>query len=439
LPEIARRHRSTEIVVAVFRTVFLLIVLFSPQFLHAHGMRGATLIIAVVAAACYNLALIVLHVRGLPFPRQVIVAGDVGLVSLWIYLAGPEAQPFFVIYYAVVIVAGLWFRVAGALGTAVFASALYAYVVLVVPLPEELSRTPPGTVALQITLLMVTSGVVSIAAEIQGREQEELAASRAVLRQHWQRIRIAQHVDEMVRPSKLPEAPGLDIAALFRPAAQAVSGDYYDVVSLGSGRWGIYIADVCAKQELALRYLPVFKSALRMVARRESSPAAVLREVNRDLTSELDPDAFIAMSYTILDLQQSHLVQANAGLEPGVVIATSGGQPTDLQRTGIVLGVEPDAIYEEQTLPLHTGDAVVVFTDGMTDASDRQGRFLGREGLLEQIRAHANAPTARAMADRIFDHVTRFSEGGRRRDDMTLLVVRVTAAGLSASEKTDGG
>jgi sigma-B regulation protein RsbU (phosphoserine phosphatase) len=218
-----------------------------------------------------------------------------------------------------------------------------------------------------------------------------------------------------------------------------VSGDYYDVVSLGSGRWGIYIADVCAKQELALRYLPVFKSALRMVARRESSPAAVLREVNRDLTSELDPDAFIAMSYTILDLQQSHLVQANAGLEPGVVIATSGGQPTDLQRTGIVLGVEPDAIYEEQTLPLHTGDAVVVFTDGMTDASDRQGRFLGREGLLEQIRAHANAPTARAMADRIFDHVTRFSEGGRRRDDMTLLVVRVTAAGLSASEKTDGG
>jgi sigma-B regulation protein RsbU (phosphoserine phosphatase) len=129
----------------------------------------------------------------------------------------------------------------------------------------------------------------------------------------------------------------------------------------------------------------------------------VLGEINRELASELDPDAFIAMSYTVLDLRQSHLVQANAGMEPGVLLPASGGEPTHLRGTGIVLGVVPEAAYEEQALLLHTGDIAVVFTDGMTDASDRHDRFLGREGLLEQVRTHANAATARAMADRIFD------------------------------------
>ena len=439
LPEIARQHRNTEIVVAVFRTIFLLIVLFSPQFLHARGMRGAVVIVALVAAACYNLALLVLHARGLPFPRLVIVTGDILLITLCIYLAGPQGEPFFVLYYAVVIVAGLWFRVGAALGAAVFASALYAYVALFAPLPEGLARTSPGAVALQITLLMVTSAVVSLAAEIQDRERQELAASRAVLRQHWQRIRIAQHVDEMLRPKQLPETPGLDIAVLFRPAAHAVSGDYYDVIPLGERRWGVCIADVCAKQELAIRYLPLFKSALRMAARAEGSPASVLTELNRAVAAELDPDAFIAMSYTLLDLHQAHLVHANAGLEAGVMIPATEGELVPLPRTGIVLGVVTDAAYEEQTLPLHTGETLVLFTDGMTDVSDQQGRFLGREGLLDQIRAHANAITAREMADRIFDYVARYSEGGRRRDDMTLLVVRVTATDLPASEQADEG
>jgi len=285
---------------------------------------------------------------------------------------------------------------------------------------------------------MVTSGVVSIVAEIQGREQQELAASRAVLREFREHIRRAQLLDDMMRPKRLPETPGLDIAVLFRPAAHAVSGDYYDVIPLGDRRWGICIADVCG-EDFAVRYLPLFKSALRMVAGSEGSPARVLREINRAVAAQLDPDAFIAMSYTVLDLRQSHLVQANAGLEPGVMIAASGGEPVHLRGTGIVLGVMPEAAYEEQALPLHIGDTLVLFTDGMTEASDRQGRFLGREGLLEQIRAHANAVTARAMADRIFDYVTRYSEGGRRRDDMTLLVVKVTATNLPASEQADEG
>jgi len=433
VPEIEGQRRETEIAVAVFRTIFLLIVLFSPQFLHAHGRRGTLLVAAVIVAACYNLALFILHFRGLPFPRPIIVMGDVILITLWIYLSGAGGERFFVLYYAVVIVAGLWFRVGVAVATALFSSALYVYVMLFAPQPAGLERISIASVALQIVLLVVTASAVSTAAEFQQRERQELAASRALLRQHWQRIRIAQHVDEMLRPKRLPDTPGLDMAVLYRPAAHPVLGDYYMVIPLAPRRWGISIVDVCAKYEIASRYLPGFHWALRLAARRESAsggPASLLREVNHVVAAELDPDAFIAMSYTVLDLDQGHLVHASAGLEPAVLAPASGGQPITLFSGGIVLGVLPEPTYEEQTLPLHTGDMLVLFTDGITEVTDRQNRFLGREGLLEQIQAHAQAPTAELVAQRVFDYVTEYAAGGRRRDDLTLMIVRVTATDL---------
>ncbi|MGD0113755.1 MAG: hypothetical protein ABSD48_18010, partial [Armatimonadota bacterium] len=97
-------RRDTEIVIAVFRTIFLLIVLFSPQFMEARGTGGMLLAAAVISAAVYNLALFIIHVRGLPFPRLVIVAVDVVLISLWICFSGPTSIAFFTLYFAVVIV-----------------------------------------------------------------------------------------------------------------------------------------------------------------------------------------------------------------------------------------------------------------------------------------------------------------------------------------------
>ncbi len=438
VPEIEGQHRETEIAVAVFRTIFLLIVLFSPQFLHPQGRRGTLLVAAVIVAACYNLVLFILHFRGIPFPRPAIVTGDIILISLWIYLCGPQGEHFFVLYYAVVIVAGLWFRVGAAVATALFASGLYLYLMLAAPQPAGVERLSAASVALQVVFLVVTGGAVSTAAEFQQRERQELAASRALLRQHRQRIRIAQHVDDMLRPKRLPDTPGLDLAVLYRPAAHSVLGDYYLVIPLGGRRWGICIVDVCAKYEIAFRYLPGFHWAVRLAATREATsggPAAVLREINRVVTAELDPDAFIAMSYTILDLDQGRLVHANAGLEPGVLLPASGEEPVTLSSGGIVLGVLPEVHHEEQTLLLHTGDTLALFTDGLTEVTDRNSRFLGREGLVEQIRAHRETPRAQTMAEHIFDYVTEYATEGRRRDDMTLIIAKVTATDLGSAAR----
>ncbi len=424
----------------MFRTVFLLIVILSPQFVHARGMQGNLLIIATIAAAGYNLGLFILHMEGLSFPRPIIVAVDTMLISLWIYFAGADGERYFVMYFAVVIVAGLWFRRGGAFAVALFASIMYVGAITFAPLEAGADRAGASVLSLQILFLLLTAGIVSIATEVQERERQELVLSRAALQQHWERVRIAQHVDEMLRPRHLPPTPGLAVAFRFRPAARAVSGDYYDVVPLGGRRWGIVVADVRAKEELGLIYLPLFKSALRVAARRESSPARVLTQINQEVAAEMhdrdEPEVFISMCYAILDLDEGVLACANAGIEPSVLIPRHGGELTTLSPPGIVLGVLPEAAYEEVTHPVGTGATVVFFTDGMTEVFDSEDRILGRDGLLAQIGAHADAASADAMAKGIFDYVVDYGREGRRRDDMTLLVARVTAADVGAAEES---
>ena len=436
------QRRDTEIAVAVFRTIFILIVVLSPQFARARGMQGNLLVILTIAAAVYNVGLFILHMQRLSFPRPIIVTIDTILISLWIYFAGPVGERYFVMYFAVVIVAGLWFRRGGAFGVGLLASILYLWAISYSPLAPGFTRTPAGAVALQVLFLMLTAGVVSIATEVQERERQELLLSRAALRQHWQRIRVAQHVDEMLRPRRLPATPGLAVAFRFRPSGQTVSGDYYDIVPLGGRRWGIVIADVRAKEELGLYYLPLFKSALRLAAKRENSPGAVLAHMNQDVWSDMQEkeelEAFISMHYAVVDLDSGEVTCANAGMESPVFFAAGSDQPLDQECHGIVLGVVPDASYEEETHPIRTGDTLVLFTDGMTEAFDSRDQPLGREGLIEEIRRHAGAPTAEVMAQRIFEHVIEYGRDGRHRDDMTLLVVRATAPDVGPGPEASG-
>lgn len=427
LPELYQERRDTEIAVAVFRTIFLLLVVFSPQFIYARGVQGDLIIAAVIVAAIYNLILFVRHVQNRYVPRPMIVIVDAFLISLAIFFAGHGGDRFFVLYFAVVIISGFWFRVGAAFAVGALASALYVAAVMLSPLPKGVARVSVSTVALQITFLLVTAGVVSVAAETQEREREELSASRYVLRQHLQQIRAAQYVDELLRPKRLPETPGLDVAFRFRPAAHGISGDYYGVIPLGQRRWGICVVDVCAKYEIALRYLPGFTWALRLAARRDESPGGLLREINRAAAEELDPDAFISMSYAVIDLDRGELVQGNAGIEPGILLPSAGAEVIDLGGHGLVLGVVPDATYEEHRFELHTGDTIVLFTDGITESTNRSNEPLGREGLVEQVRASVREPSAEAMVDRVFRYTLHYAEGSRHRDDTTILVVRVTA------------
>lgn len=440
-PEISQtelHRRDTEIVIAVFRTIFILVVLFSREFANARAVSGKVLIPAAIAAATYNLLLFLVHFRQLPFPRWLIIFGDLVLITLWIYLCGKACQVFFGLYYAVVIVAAMWFGIWGALLSAAVASALYLWILLISP-PAAGPAPLSGQVLLQIVFLLGTAGLVSIMATILKRESDQLAVSRATIQQNLQRIRIAQRVDDLVRPRRLATLPGFDIAFRFRPSAQAAAaGDYYDVIRLGNRRLGVCVGDICARLEMAIPYLPVFKAEFRAAARRESSPARVLADMNKWVMAEIeerrDWEAFISMCYIIIDLDEGTLTYAIAGHEPPVLLPAVDHAPVSLEKTGIVLGVLPEVTYQQETLPVHAGDLLALFTDGMTEVTDQRKQLLGREGLISHLLAQASLPDAEEIAERVFNAANEYGKHGQRRDDMTLLVLRVTATDIGAGE-----
>ena len=125
------------------------------------------------------------------------------------------------------------------------------------------------------------------------------------------------------------------------------------------------------------------------------------------------------------------LTYAIAGNEPPVLIR---GEDAPWNRSrfpaGLVLNVDPTTEYEEESRPLHTGDTVVMFTDGLTEVRNAAGEFLGREGLLRIIEEQADAPSVGGLVENIFRAVNEFGHRATRRDDMTLLAARVTATDL---------
>ena len=438
-PQTELRRRDTEMVIAVFRTIFILIVLFSPQFTRARATGGTLFFLAVIAAATYNLLLFLVHFRRLPFPRSLIVLGDLVLISLWIYLCGQDRQVFFGLYYAVVIGAAVWYGIWGALLSAVFASAFYLWVIALSAPSSAAAQAISGQALLQVFILLGVAGLVSIMATLLRQEADELTVSRATIQQNLQRIRIAQRVDDLVRPRRLATLPGFDIAFRFRPSAQAAAGDYYDVIRLGPRRLGVCVGDISGHLELTIPYLPVFKAEFRATARRESSPAQVLSEMNKWLMAEIeerrDRDAFIAMCYVIIDLDEGQLTYAIAGSERPLLLTQTSDAPIMLEKAGIVLGVLPEVTYQQETLPVHTGDTLVLFTDGIIEVSDERNQFLGREGLCAHLLAHASLPDAQELAGRVFNFANDYGKHGRRRDDMTLLVVRITATDVGAARE----
>lgn len=440
-PLLGRPGRDIEIVAAVARTVFLLIVISTPAFREAQGARGSLLVAVVIAAAAYNVVVFVCHAAGVYVPRPLIVLVDILLVSLWCYFADGDCYVFFALYYPIIIVAGLWFSVWGAPITALLCSALYWWATHA-PRPTSQGFELNGRwVAWQTGLLLVTSGVVAAIARFRERERQELAASTAQVGRLRRQFEAARYVDQLLRPQRLPEAPGLDVAHQYQLAAIRFSpyyGDYYDLIPLGGRRWGLCIADLSGHYARPIGYMPAVKSALRLTAQREPSPARVLRELNREVAASIgdqsDLESFVSMCYLVVDLDQGTLTYARAGHEPPLFLPATG-EPFSLDRAGILLGVLPDADYEEESLPLHTGDTIVLFTDGVTEAVDARDRPLGREGLLAALQAARGAATAREMVWAVLGAVRDYAKGGRRRDDMTLLIARVTATDLGRPQR----
>lgn len=238
-------------------------------------------------------------------------------------------------------------------------------------------------------------------------------------------IEVAREIQRILLPSHAPQMPGFNCAAVNLPAQQ-VSGDYFDFIQVDPQRWGVAVADVSGKGVPAAIIMAMCRSVLRSKAPGNTSPAQVLREVNRQLYPDIQEDMFITMLYMIID-DSGVLTMARAGHEAAIFCQDHFKHIETLDAPGMALGIDPGDVFDEVirdvTMILSPLDTVVIYTDGINEALDEEGNEFGREQLKAVLQS-VGPQSVDFLVKTIVERVQNFSRGHPQNDDITLAAVQ---------------
>lgn len=236
----------------------------------------------------------------------------------------------------------------------------------------------------------------------------------------------AREIQTILLPRGVPVIPGYALAAANVPATQ-VSGDYYDFIRIDENRWGLAIADVSGKGVPASLIMAMGRTLLRTQAAGLSSPAEVLRRVNRLLHPDIRPDMFITMAYLVLDTVTGEITSAKAGHDAPLLYRARTGQIEPLQSPGLALGIDSgevfDTVLDDCTIRLEPGDLLVAYTDGVSEAFNQTGEEFGREQIQATL-LHQASGSPEDVVENLLQRVTRFQGDAVQNDDITLVALK---------------
>lgn len=239
------------------------------------------------------------------------------------------------------------------------------------------------------------------------------------------RSAIAQTLQASLLPPVLPEIPGLETAALFRPAGEdhEVGGDFYDLFSTGKRQWFAVMGDVCGKGAEAAAVTALARYTIRAAVVRHRSPAGILRWLN-DAMLRQQPEAsrFATVACARFDLEHGDvLVTVACGGHPCPRVLRATGLVEELGTSGTLLGAVPEINVEDRTTRLVAEDAIVFYTDGLTEAG--APKRVWSPGQLDAAVAGARHRTARGIVDHLASRALGDGQAPLR-DDIALLAVR---------------
>jgi len=239
-------------------------------------------------------------------------------------------------------------------------------------------------------------------------------------------VTIAHEVQQQLFPRVFPTAPGLELAAICRPA-RVVSGDYYDFIQLGPNRVGIAVADISGKGIYAALLMASLQAALRSIATSDGSgcTAEVISRVNTHLFVNTSDDRYATLFYAIYDAGARTLTYTNAGhLAPLLVCPGAGDQVQQLEQGGTVVGLFENPGYTERTAQVAPGSLLIVFSDGITEPENVYGEEFGMQRLKAEVLRHKDAPVNR-LADDLVSAAEQWAGSPEQADDMTVVVARM--------------
>lgn len=239
-----------------------------------------------------------------------------------------------------------------------------------------------------------------------------------------EQMRLAGIVQQRMVPQKAPLIPGLDAAAAYVPCFD-VGGDFYDFIQVSDSCVVVVIADVMGKGIPAAIMMSSFRGAVRAYTDVECCGEAIeeiVGKLNKTACSECRDGEFVSLFYAVIDVKDMTATYCNCGHEPTVLIRD--GQVTNLEKGGLVLGVEAQSEYEIETIELKDGDCLLFYTDGLIDAANFDGQLWGRENLLKTIK-RLTAGSAEQMVKNVLGYRRRFVGLASQTDDTSIIVVKV--------------
>ncbi len=271
---------------------------------------------------------------------------------------------------------------------------------------------------------------------------EGLLQTAAEKKRLEEELRIARVIQMSLLPRGTLDVPGLGITALCVPARE-VGGDYYDLFHLPGGRLGVLIADVAGKGTSAALYMAELKGLVLALSQRYDSPRDLLVEVNRIISEHLDSRSFITMTYAVIDVPRGLMTFCRAGHTPLIYLpGPSSLAPAAqvLTPSGMVLGLRIDGasemfddLLEEHGVQLSTGDVIVLYTDGITEAMNGESDLFGEARLSRLVEEHGHLESGE-LRERILREIEAFVGAADQHDDMTMILLKVDRAMTTAGQ-----
>jgi serine phosphatase RsbU (regulator of sigma subunit) len=259
------------------------------------------------------------------------------------------------------------------------------------------------------------------------REIQQLLLESAEKQRLEEELRIARQIQMSLLPPETAGLPGLRVSALCLPAEE-VGGDYYDLLPLSETRMAVVVADVSGKGTSAALYMAELKGLVLSLSRVYDSPARLLCEANRILAANMDSRSFITMTYALVDTDARGMRFARAGHNPIIHLEAATRRSRVLAPPGMGLGLDPgprfEQVLQEREVPLLSGDVLVFFTDGLSEAMNARAEIFGERRLRELVE-RSDSLAAEGIKQAILFEVRAFVGNQAPHDDMTLVVLKV--------------
>lgn len=256
--------------------------------------------------------------------------------------------------------------------------------------------------------------------------QKKAIEAQSTLHHLEKELSIARSIQESIIPHQfvpIPDIHTFEILGTTVPAQQ-VGGDFFDFFKLSDNRLGFLIGDVSGKGIPAALFMSMTRAVMRTVAQRYYSPKDCLKEANRILCMDNDTSMFVTLLYGILNPMTGIIQLSNAGHNPPYLLTSSGALSQIARNEGVALGADEGAAFVEHRLKLNKDDCLILYTDGITEASNSQNEQYGRQRLEGTILSWSKGDSIDSLLKHILLDVNQFTGGIVPYDDIALFCLK---------------